>query len=102
MLRLFSFFLLVISLSACSYVHPYRPTIQQGNIIKPEEVAQLKIGMTREQAVAIMDDPVLQNIFNDNQCAYIYTSKPNNGPLVYKRVILTFNNNRLVSIDKYL
>lgn len=102
MLRLLLLSFLSICLGACSSIHAYHPTIQQGNIIQESTASQLKIGMSRDQVVALMGEPVAHNLFADNQLAYIYTSKPNRGPLVYKRVIVTLKNDRVVSIDRYL
>lgn len=101
MLRLFTLFLSLILLNACSYIHPYHAPLQQGNIINADAVAQLRTGMTSQQVVELMGTPVLKTLFNNEQFAYIYTFKPNNGPLVYKRVILTFKDNRVIMINKY-
>lgn len=101
MLRLFLLLISLATLSACAYIHPYHAPIQQGNIINTQDVAQLRTGMTAEEVTNVMGSPVLKTLFNNNQFAYIYTLKPNNGDLVYKRVVLTFQNNRLMQIDKY-
>ncbi len=93
---------LALALTGCGYVHPYDAPLQQGNILEAKNVNQLRIGMTREEVIALMGPPVSKNLFNDQQLPYIYTYKPNNGPLVYKRVIVSLQNDRVVSIDRYL
>lgn len=94
--------LLVLLLAACSWIPVYRPDIQQGNIIKPNQVNQLHKGMTAFEVKHIMGDPVLQNTFSDNRIDYVYTFQPNRKPMQLKRIILTFRNNRLIKIDKEL
>ena len=92
---------LALALTGCGHLHPYHAPLQQGNILEAKNVNQLRTGMSREEVIALMGTPVSKNLFNDQQLPYIYTYKPNNGPLVYKRVIITLQNNRVVNIEKY-
>lgn len=100
MKKYIALFLMSISLSACSYFHPYRPTIQQGNMMNQEHINQLKVGMTARQIADIMGTPVLENSFNDNEAMYVYMQIPNHGQVVYKRVTLYLQNGRLAKIEK--
>lgn len=76
----------------------YRPTIQQGNIIDPSKVAQLRVGQTEDQVRYIMGTPVLVNTFNPNRWDYVYTYKPGGGVQQQKHVTLYFNNGVLQQI----
>lgn len=98
--QLISLLLLSTALSACSIIHSYRPDVQQGNTINWQNVAKLKVGMTKAQATQIMGSPVLQNLFADNRMTYVYTLWPNHGPTQRAAVILTFRNDRLIKIEK--
>lgn len=87
--------LLTLLVSACSLVPIYRPTIEQGNLINQEKVAQLKPGMTRDQVVYLLGSPVLTSNFNADRWDYVYTFKPSTGMFEQKRVTLYFIGNRL-------
>lgn len=68
--------LCAISLTACSSVpgiiKPYRIEIQQGNYISQEMLAQLKLGMTREQVRYVLGTPLVTDIFHADRWDYIY------------------------------
>jgi len=96
-----SFFLLTFLLSGCG-VHIYRPDVQQGNVIKQENVAKLHAGMTQEQVEKIMGAPVLKDTFDNNQMTYVYTFKPGSDKMTMKSLTLTFKQGRLTKIDKSL
>ena len=102
MLRLFFAFIVGFILAGCSYLHPYRPNIQQGNVISANRVSQLQLGMSQTQVISIMGTPVLQNTFANNRLVYVYQLLPNHGTNVEKIVTLTFSNGRLVNIQKQI
>ena len=53
-------------------LEPYRITIQQGNYISQEMVAQLKVGMTREQVRFVLGTPLLQDVFHADRWDYVF------------------------------
>ena len=66
-------------LAACSSVpditrviKPYRIEIQQGNYISQEMLAQLKLGMTREQVRYVLGTPLVTDIFHADRWDYVY------------------------------
>jgi len=93
---------LALILTGCSWIPVYRPSIQQGNIIKADQVNQLHRGMSKLEVRQIMGDPILQNTFANNELNYVYTYQPNRKPMTLKRISLTFRNNRLIRIEKEL
>jgi outer membrane protein assembly factor BamE len=74
--RRLALLLCVISLTACSSVpnviKPYRIEIQQGNYVSQEMLAQLKLGMTREQVRYVLGTPLVADIFHADRWDYIY------------------------------
>jgi outer membrane protein assembly factor BamE len=79
-----------ILLSGC--IKPYTPSIQQGNIISQQDVAQLKLGMSQNDVQYLLGEPILQSTFNNNQWDYVYTYEPiDNGPIKERRLSLYFN-----------
>lgn len=92
--------LISASLSACSLFRPYQPDISQGNLYTPAMVEQIKLGMSKDQVVRIMGDPILVNLFNDSHWAYVYTFQHKGGPILKKRLDLYFQNGRVARIER--
>lgn len=88
-------------LAGCGLFTPYKPNLQQGNIITPQMLAQLHIGLTTDQVQTIMESaPVLENTFDDGTLNYVYTYEPSKGSLSTKKLLLIFKNNKLVTISQ--
>lgn len=93
--------LLAASLSGCSnswYPFVYQPPVYQGNIINPNGVAQLKIGMTKDQVINIMGNPVLDTPLSPNVIHYVYNLRVKGKPVQHQQVTLYFSNDTLVKI----
>ena len=89
---------LMLALSSCSLIRKQK--IEQGNLITPQQMSQLHVGMSEEQVRAVMGNPVLLNIFTPNGINYVYTYQPGNGVFTEKRVVCIFRNGRLVEIKR--
>jgi outer membrane protein assembly factor BamE len=90
---------LVLALSACGTTNwgfPYRATVQQGNWITSEQVAQLQQGMTREQVRFILGTPALQDIFHTDRWDYSYFNKPGYGAEELRKFTVWFEGDKLV------
>ena len=57
-------------LSACNAITPYKLEIPQGNQITTEQVAQLKVGMTRAQVRFVLGTPLLEDPFHASRWDY--------------------------------
>jgi outer membrane protein assembly factor BamE len=53
-------------------LRPYRPDVQQGNIITKDMVDQLRTGMTRDQVRFLLGTPMLSDVFHQNRWDYPY------------------------------
>ena len=62
---------LLTFLSACT-MQVYKLKIQQGNIVTPDMLEQLKPGMSKNQVAFVMGNPVLQDSFSTRQWDYLY------------------------------
>jgi len=93
-------FLSCFLLTACTVkqLRPYQPDIQQGNVMTQKEVDLLKIGMSKDQVVSILGNPVLYPAFSDNHWAYVYTFQHSGGKIIKRRLDLYFQGNRLTSM----
>lgn len=83
--------------SACTI---YKPDIRQGNELEEEAIAKLHTGMTKSQVAFILGSPSLQDPFHKNRWDYIRTLKQANKEMERRHLILFFENELLVRIDK--
>ncbi len=72
------------------FFSPYRPDIQQGNFVSEEMLAQLKVGMTRDQVRFIFGSSLLEDPFHGNRWDYPFRMAKGNGELTTSRVIVFF------------
>ena len=91
--------ILCLTLAGCGFLQPYRPPIQQGNIITDDMVHEIKAGMTKAQIQDKLGEPVLTDTFDPNTWSYVYTLKPSKGKFQEKQIIIHFRNDRVVSFD---
>ncbi|KXS37356.1 MAG: small protein A [Halomonadaceae bacterium T82-2] len=85
-------------LAGCSYFGVYKRDLPQGNLITQEMLAQLKPGMTRKQVQYVMGSPLLETPFSASQWDYVFLLDKAYGGKVYKRLTLTFADDRLVDM----
>ena len=74
---------------------PYRPTIQQGNFISEEMLAQLKAEMTRDQVRFILGTPLLTDIFHADRWDYPFRLVKGNGETTTSRVVVFFKDGKV-------
>ena len=84
-------------LGACSI---HRLDVQQGNLIEPEQLEKLKVGMDKNQARFVLGSPMVTDLFHDNRWDYVY-SRRREGELntEIKRVSLFFENDVVARIE---
>jgi len=65
-----------VSLASCNiFPGVHKLNIQQGHIITPEMVSQLKLGMNKRQVRFVLGNTLLPDSFNDNRWDYYYSLK---------------------------
>ena len=84
------------ALAACSL---HTVEIQQGNIITPEMVEQLKPGMTKQQVRFVMGTPTIIDTFHRDRWDYVYTLEDRAGKREQKHVTLSFDGDELRRIE---
>ncbi|MFD1381852.1 outer membrane protein assembly factor BamE [Rhodanobacter aciditrophus] len=94
----------LFTLSACSLLpQPYKPAVEQGNVIKTEQVEQLKIGMTESQVIYVLGTPMVRDTFKPDEWHYLFTSlytDENSKLSDVKHLTLTFDSGLLQSIQQ--
>ncbi len=96
LIKTVTFSLALTLVGGCSYFGVYKRDLPQGNLVTPDMVAQLEPGMSREQVKYVMGSPLLEGPFNPDQWDYVFYLDEAYGGEVYKRLTLTFANDRLV------
>ncbi|WP_328286635.1 MULTISPECIES: outer membrane protein assembly factor BamE [Halomonadaceae] len=101
LIKIVIFSLVLVLVSGCSYLSVYKRDLPQGNLITQDMLAQLELGMSREQVQYVMGSPLLEAPFNGNQWDYVFRLDEAYGGVIYKRLTLTFDNDRLVDIQTF-
>lgn len=89
-------FLTVLAFGGCSV---YKVDIRQGNVIDPEQLAKLKVGMKKRQVTFLMGNPLLTDPFHADRWDYIYTLRPGGDKMTRQLVTLYFDGDTLLNID---
>lgn len=77
------------------FLKPYRPDVQQGNVITRDMVEQLRPGMTRDQVKFMLGTPLLVDGFHPDRWDYLYYLNPRKGSPQQRNLIVYFKDNRL-------
>jgi outer membrane protein assembly factor BamE len=75
----------------------YRANIAQGNVVKEEDLAQVEIGMTRNQVRFLLGTPMIDDPFHRDRWDYVYYVKIGRGSTFAKRWVTVFFEDDLVS-----
>jgi outer membrane protein assembly factor BamE len=98
----------LVSLTGCgsmrswapTFVQPYRPDVQQGNVVTREMVEQLRESMTRDQVRFLLGTPLLTSIFHGDRWDYVYYLQRGKGDeRQLRRLMVLFKNDRLASYE---
>jgi outer membrane protein assembly factor BamE len=93
--------LLLGSLLALSAGCVYRPNIQQGNLLRLEDVDQVTAGMTRSQVRYLIGTPMISDPFQPNRWDYIYTLKRGHERKLDRAYfVVYFDGDKVTKIDK--
>lgn len=85
-------------LSGC--VSSYQPDVVQGNQIGNNQLAQIAVGMTKEEVQTILGSPLIQDMLTNNRWDYFYLKDDvSENTITHKTITLNFSNNQLTSIS---
>lgn len=82
--------ILVSMATACSFPGVFKINVQQGNIVTQEMLNQLKPGMTRSQVHFVLGNPVLENVFSDEQEVYLYSYQKAGGDTKRQKITIFY------------
>lgn len=92
--------IIILIITGCGKLRPYRVDVEQGNIITTADIAKLHTGLDKSQVTSILGDPLLNEVFDSNTWSYAYTKQINGGKIEKERLILEFKNNKLTKVIK--
>jgi len=96
-LRILALVPLVAAASACTI---HRMEIQQGNYLSQETVAQLKLGMTKDQVRFVLGTPLLADIFHEDRWDYVYRrQRENSRTFEERKLAVFFKDGKLVQVE---
>jgi outer membrane protein assembly factor BamE len=103
----YSLIALYLLLSACapkisdfSLPKIYKADIYQGSVLERFTINQLKLGMSKDRVQNIIGPPSVIDPFHNNQWDYIHHSTLGSGEIVHYHLILSFEKNKLTSINE--
>jgi outer membrane protein assembly factor BamE len=91
--------------SACSsawvpnFLRPYRPDVQQGNVITKDMVDQLRAGMTRDQVRFLLGTPMLTDAFHQDRWDYPYYLNRRTGETQIRKLSVVFEDGKLAHYE---
>lgn len=77
----------------------YKIDVEQGNIVTPEMVEQLKPGMTRRQVRFVMGTPLIEDTFNENRWDYRYLNRNGANTLAESQLTVIFEGDALIRVE---
>jgi outer membrane protein assembly factor BamE len=85
-------------LTACKHDIPfaYKMDIQQGNMLEPEDVEQIKVGMSKAQVDHLLGMPISRDTFKQDRWDYVYYLRKNNEPVEQRHLTVYFDHEGLV------
>jgi outer membrane protein assembly factor BamE len=99
--RSLPFALLFAALLALAAGCVYRPNIQQGNLLKLEDVDQVTVGMTRSQVRYLLGTPMISDPFQPDRWDYIYTLQRGHERKIDRAYfVVRFDGDKVREVDK--
>ncbi len=79
-------------------IKPYKMDIQQGNVVTPKMMMQLRPGMTKSQVRFLMGTPLLVDSFHTDRWDYFYQMRKDGKIIEQRRIILDFDGDNLAHV----
>ena len=92
---------LVLPLLAAGCI--YRMDVQQGNLLDPEQIDQVEVGMTRSQVRFLLGTPMVIDSFNPDRWDYVYRLQRGHKRKVDKRhLVVWFADDKVTRVEELL
>ena len=83
--------------TGCSLL--YKPEVQQGTLLSPEMLTNLKPGMSKRQVRLLLGSPPVNDAFHPERWDYVYSLVKAGEKFSSQHLTLTFSNDTLVRAE---
>lgn len=87
-------------LTACAWLTPTKPTVEQGNHVDVAHLKQLHLGMTRDEVSELLGTPILNNVLEPNEWHYVYSLQQDKKPLEVRNITIVFMHDKVARITR--
>ena len=93
-----TFFILtvIIAISSCSSLSPYKVPVLQGNIFEDEDLEKLSEGLTKNQVQFIFGTALIKDPFRDSRWDYFNSVTVGNEIITENKLTIFFDEDGLV------
>lgn len=96
-LRISAIFLSLLLLASC--IKTYKHDVQQGNIVDPDRLSRLELGMSKNDVQALLGTSLLQDSFHPDRWDYFYSLRKARKKNTEKKILtLYFKDGKLNQI----
>jgi outer membrane protein assembly factor BamE len=88
--------IVIITISSCSSLSPYKVPVLQGNIFEDEDLEKLSEGLTKEQVQFIFGTALIQDPFRTSRWDYFNSVTVGNEVVAENKLTIYFNENDLL------
>jgi outer membrane protein assembly factor BamE len=88
---------LAVALGGCGVI--YKVDVYQGNLLKPENVAQLRPGLNKRQVIELLGSPAVADPFHHDRWDYVSTVAKRGAEPEIHNLVLTFDGELLASFE---
>jgi outer membrane protein assembly factor BamE len=88
--------IVIITISSCSSLSPYKVPVLQGNIFEDENLEKLSEGLTKEQVQFIFGTALIQDPFRTSRWDYFNSVTVGNEVVAENKLTIYFNEDDLV------
>ena len=92
-------FVMILLVSGCNFPDVYKTKVYQGNQFEQGNVSQLEIGMTKDQVVFLLGNPVVRDSFDPSKWIYLARVSLDNEAEINRKIVLQFKQDKLVNIE---
>lgn len=91
--------MLLLGLSACSSIKPYKAEVVQGNFVSQEQVQALRPGMPKQVVRDILGTPLVTSVFHADRWDYAFTIQREGAQPQSRRFSVFFDGDRLARVE---
>ena len=88
--------IVIITISSCSSLSPYKVPVLQGNIFEDEDLEKLSEGLTKEQVQFIFGTALIQDPFRTSRWDYFNSVTVGNEVVAENKLTIYFNDDDLI------